>query len=86
MLKDEEIKVRVPGSVKSAIREIAESRLTSESEIAREALIDYLARRGIGPAQLREGHTTTPMPVPKPESKYPQAERPAKKLSRSKKN
>jgi hypothetical protein len=52
--KDEEIKVRVPGVLKAAIRALAERRLTSESEIAREALLDYLRARNIDPAALQE--------------------------------
>lgn len=55
MLKSEEIKIRVPAAMKAALKQIADSRFTSESEIAREALLDYLAARGIGGQELREG-------------------------------
>ena len=43
--KTEEIKVRVPTSLKEGIVDIANSRMTSESEIVREALIQYLQSR-----------------------------------------
>lgn len=43
--KDEEIKIRVPGAMKHAVQTIAARRMTSESEIAREALIEYLESR-----------------------------------------
>lgn len=45
--KDEEIKVRVPSSMKLAVQRIAEERYTSESAIAREAILAYLVRHGI---------------------------------------
>lgn len=43
--KDEDLKVRVPGPLKRAVRSIADSRLTSESAIVREALLEYFERR-----------------------------------------
>jgi Arc/MetJ-type ribon-helix-helix transcriptional regulator len=52
--KDEEIKIRVPGAMKSAIKALASKRYTSESEIAREALLEYLRNRNV---ELREEPT-----------------------------
>jgi hypothetical protein len=40
--KTEDIKVRVPIAIKLALQSIAQSRLTTESEILREALLQYL--------------------------------------------
>lgn len=42
--KSEEIKIRVPATLKQAIKDIADGRYTSESEIVREAIIAYLTR------------------------------------------
>lgn len=41
------MKTRVPGIIKRAIAKIASQRFTSESEIAREAFIEYLERHGV---------------------------------------
>lgn len=46
ILKDEELKVRIPLVLKDAIRALARARMTSESEIVREALLDYVHQRG----------------------------------------
>lgn len=40
--KDEEIKVRVPSAMKQAVQALASRRYTSESEIARQALLEYI--------------------------------------------
>jgi predicted transcriptional regulator len=62
--KTEDIKVRLPAAIKAALRQIADSRFTTESEIAREALLEYLARRNV---QLREEAVlTAPLPEGKP--------------------
>jgi Arc/MetJ-type ribon-helix-helix transcriptional regulator len=65
--KDEEIKIRVPGAMKSAIKALASKRYTSESEIAREALLEYLRSRNI---ELREysAPATAPSLTEKPVS------------------
>lgn len=47
MDKDEEIKIRVPAVMKRGVKAIAARRLTSESEITREALREYLERQGV---------------------------------------
>lgn len=52
--KDEEIKVRVPAPIKRAIQKIAADRFTSESEIAREAFIDYIKSHPAGLAVLQQ--------------------------------
>jgi len=52
--KDEEIKIRVPSAMKRAIKTLADKRFTSESEIAREALLEYLRSRGIGLSPTEE--------------------------------
>ena len=54
MRKDEAIKIRVPLAIKNALKALADSRFTSESEIAREALLAYLTARGISPDSLRD--------------------------------
>jgi len=51
--QSEDLKVRLPQAVKAALRRVADSRYTSESEIAREALIAYL--RQFAPADLKGG-------------------------------
>lgn len=51
--KEEDIKVRVPTSLKVELQELADSRLTSISSIAREALLEYLTNQRAG--QFREG-------------------------------
>jgi hypothetical protein len=43
-LNDEAIKVRVPASIKARLQSIAESKLCSISDVAREAILLYLAR------------------------------------------
>lgn len=53
MLRDEEMKIRVPAAVKGAFQALAAAEMTSESEIARRALHDYLARRGFTAEVLR---------------------------------
>lgn len=58
MRKDEEIKIRVPGSIKLAFKQLAEARFTSESELTREALLMYLSSRGITADQLRDAPVT----------------------------
>jgi hypothetical protein len=45
--KTEDIKIRIPTSMKNAIIAIANARVTSESEIGREAMVEYLTKRGI---------------------------------------
>ena len=50
--KNEEIKIRVPLAMKAQVQALAESRLSSESAIVREALLAYLERHAAG--QLRE--------------------------------
>jgi len=47
MKKTDEIKIRVPPIMKREINRLAENRMTSESEIAREAFIFYLQSKGI---------------------------------------
>jgi Arc/MetJ-type ribon-helix-helix transcriptional regulator len=42
--KDQEIKVRVPEAMKLAVKALADRRFSSESEIARAALLEYLER------------------------------------------
>jgi predicted transcriptional regulator len=58
MVKDGGIKIRVPVAMKAALKKLADARMTSESEIAREALLAYLAARGITADQLRETNST----------------------------
>lgn len=43
--KGEEIKLRVPKLLKAKVRAIADQRYTSESEIVREAILEYIALR-----------------------------------------
>lgn len=62
--KEDEIKVRLPSSMKSALLRLADARLTSISEIAREALLQYVNQHGITADQLREGPTTSAQPAP----------------------
>lgn len=57
MLKNDEIKIRMPRAIKLALKAVAGSRFTSESEVAREALLAYLSARGLTPAALRESET-----------------------------
>jgi Arc/MetJ-type ribon-helix-helix transcriptional regulator len=45
--KGESINVRLPAALKAAVKTIADSRFTSESEIAREAIVEYLKVRGV---------------------------------------
>jgi Arc/MetJ-type ribon-helix-helix transcriptional regulator len=45
--KDSAIKVRLPQRLKEALKTIADERFTSESEIAREAILEYLRSRNI---------------------------------------
>lgn len=52
--KEEDIKIRVPASMKVKLNAIADSRITTLSEIAREALLEYVARHGMSADQLRE--------------------------------
>jgi Arc/MetJ-type ribon-helix-helix transcriptional regulator len=66
--KDEEIKIRVPGAMKSAIKALASKRYTSESEIAREALLEYLRSRNIELREYSEPATAAPSPPEKPVS------------------
>jgi hypothetical protein len=47
--KTEEIKVRVPPALKQAVVALANARLSSESDIARQALLEYLERHKLGP-------------------------------------
>lgn len=58
-IKPVEIKVRVQEIIKEKINNIAASRFTSESEIVREALLQYLRRHE--PSDLKED--TTPYQV-----------------------
>jgi hypothetical protein len=53
MVKTVSIQVRVPASMKAALKSLADKRLTTESEIGREAIIEYLAKRDITVDQLR---------------------------------
>src|SRR5690242_6986307 len=52
--KEDDIKVRVPAAMRSALARIAQARMTTVSEIAREALLDYLAARNVTVEQLHE--------------------------------
>lgn len=52
LAKTEEIKIRVPTALKEAVKAVADGRFTSESEIVREAIIQYLQNRA--PAALKE--------------------------------
>lgn len=63
--KEEEIKVRVPGSIKAGVQALAASRFTSESEITRQALIEYLSKHS---PQFRETHLAPALPPAKPVS------------------
>lgn len=45
--KGEEIKIRVPLSMKAQVQALADARLSSESAIVREALLEYLQRHGV---------------------------------------
>lgn len=47
------MKVRVPGAVKTFFGAIAQAEFTTESEVARRALLEYLNRRGITNEMLR---------------------------------
>lgn len=47
ILKDEEIKIRVPAALKQALEQLARPRLMSLSQISREAMLEYLQRRQI---------------------------------------
>jgi len=62
-MKSEEIKIRVPASMKVAVGTIAKSRFTSESEIVREALLAYLAAKGITPESLQADSAGVPTPT-----------------------
>jgi len=64
--KDEDIKVRVSLTMKEAVRGLAEARDTTESEIAREALREYLIRRHVIPGQIHEDPPGTLPPYPAP--------------------
>lgn len=64
MRKEQDIKIRVPSSMKAALEKIAASRMTTTSEIAREALLAYLAARNITVHELNE----TPAAGPAPQS------------------
>ena len=44
--KDEEIKIRVPRPMKKALVRLADHRLTTLSEVTRDALIEYVERHG----------------------------------------
>lgn len=50
---EREIKVRATTGMKRALQKLADERLTALSEIAREALVDYLLKRGFTKEQLR---------------------------------
>lgn len=54
MSKLEPITLRVPKSMKDAFKHLADQRLTTESELVREAMLSYLAARGITVDMLRE--------------------------------
>jgi hypothetical protein len=41
------IRARVPEVIKQAVKAISDARYTTESEIAREALLEYLVRRNL---------------------------------------
>jgi Arc/MetJ-type ribon-helix-helix transcriptional regulator len=43
---EEEIKIRVPKQLKSWVRSVAHARLTSESAVVREALVEYQEKHG----------------------------------------
>jgi hypothetical protein len=66
--KSEEIKVRVPDGFKSAVLKIAHQRFTSESEIVREALLEYLRARNIDPFILRDDGAPAPELTPEQEA------------------
>jgi Arc/MetJ-type ribon-helix-helix transcriptional regulator len=76
--KDGGINVRLPRSLKNAIKAIADQRFTSESEIAREAIIEYLQTRNIS---LREepdpygSSSTSPTPPSTKAVSSPQPEK-----------
>lgn len=46
--------------MKTTVKAVADSRVTSESEIFREAMVEYLAVRGI---EMKETHQVIPHPV-----------------------
>lgn len=79
--KDEEIKIRVPGSMKRAIKQVADGRFTSESEIAREALLEYLRSRNIS---LQEDSTSAAPPASNPPTEPVSYKKPRKAKSSSK--
>lgn len=61
--KPDDIKVRVPAPMKRAIKRLADERFTTESEIAREAILQYLAARDI---ILKDEPSDAPAPATKP--------------------
>lgn len=71
--KDEEMKVRVPAVIKAAFKQLADSRFTSESEIAREAFLEYLSTRGV---VLRDVPATHPVPQPSGPVSYRKSRKP----------
>lgn len=48
------MKVRVPRTMKRAFQALAAETFSSESEHARQAFIEYLAKRGVSLASLHE--------------------------------
>lgn len=62
--KDHDIKVRVPAVIKKAFKAYADSRFTTESEIAREALLEYAERHGIPLRDSSEAPSAPPTPPP----------------------
>lgn len=50
--KTADIKVRVPEGMKKAIQSLPEARFTSEGQVVREALSEYLTKHNISPEQL----------------------------------
>jgi len=63
-LKDEEIKVRVPGTMKAALTRIADARLKSISDVAREALLAYVESHGVSAHELRDAPAQIATVVP----------------------
>lgn len=65
--KEQAIKIRVPSALKTTVTQLADARFTSESQIVREALLEYLQRRGLvagGPAALHDAPSSNPPPDP----------------------
>lgn len=69
MAHDEEMKIRVPAKMKADFQALAAAKLTSESAVAREALLEYLKNHQ---EELKEAAPpypaggTSPVPTGKP--------------------